>query len=67
MIASLELWAGIWKWLLIVGGGAFLILMVYTIIAGAGDIRLLFASLKQTAETEGDEKKDSSSGEASDA
>ena len=38
-------WLTLWKWIFILGGGAFCCLMVYAVITGAGDLRKLFRSL----------------------
>ncbi len=50
-------WAGIWKWILVVGSGAFGVLMLCVTVFGAMDIKKLFATLR---EQQGDESQSES-------
>ncbi len=51
MPPEIALWATIWKWVFTLGCGAFFALMVYTIVAGARDVRQLFRELRSEAES----------------
>ena len=52
MIASIEWWEAVWRWVFILGCTAFALLSLYTIVAGARDIVQLFRSLRDQQEEE---------------
>jgi len=52
MTDTIRMWAEVWKWILYVGAGAFLALMVFVIIKGIFDVRSLFASLNKPREAD---------------
>ena len=51
---TIQLWATIWKWVLIIGAGGFFLLMLYAIVAGAKDIKELFIYLGNAKDSDSD-------------
>jgi hypothetical protein len=47
MNENIEFWANFWKWLLILGSGGFVVLLLYTIVHGAIDIKRLLTELRK--------------------
>ena len=50
MSDTIQMWSNIWKWILLLGGGAFCLLVVFVFIRGLSDIRSLFAMLRKQGE-----------------
>jgi len=50
MSPEIVAWATFWKWLLVGGSAAFVVLLVYTLFHGAVDIVRLLRALTQAAD-----------------
>lgn len=43
--AAVVAWATFWKWVILLGGAGFVLLLLFSIVFGARDIGRLFATL----------------------